>query len=239
MSGIAIQNGGVVVDGDGGLCLDCCDPAGGYSDFDVGCFIEGDGAGCGSNPDWDEWPPFGGPGKTPATYTLAIEGYITCPVPKNSPAPDINGVWDLAIYSCSWPSGEACWALSTSIGGIDVGFSLTLCNSFTMVPKFVVSAPGETLFLRDILGDCKIVVDSVANFFTGCGNPGDRSGYGGTVSWRPGTIGAWDECTDYEVGDMVAHEGVFYICIQAHAAGTPPTCAGSKEPPNASYWDVA
>ena len=61
----------------------------------------------------------------------------------------------------------------------------------------------------------------------------------GIFSWRPGKIDAWDECTDYEVGDIVAHEGVFYICIQAHNAGTPPTCAGSKEPPNASYWDVA
>ena len=216
MSGIAIKNGGVVVDGAGGLCLGCCD----YAGFDVGCFIEGDGTGCLSNPDWDEWPPFGGPGKTPAIYTATIDGFGTCPYPTG--LPDINGVWHLPILNCSWPLGEACWKLVTSIGGVTVTFSLILCNSFTF-PQFQVGIVGDTLFRRDPAIQCDIVVDNAPNFFAGCA-------YSGTVSWRPGQILAWDSGTGYVIGDMVAHEGVFYVCTADNT---------NQEPPNATYWDVA
>ena len=215
---------------DGKQCVTCCAPPGGWSDFDVGCFIDGSGVPtCGSNPDLDEWPPFGGPGKTPAIYTITIDGYILCDPPLNSPAPDINGVWHLPIENCSWPLGEACWVLHTTIGGINVTFDLQLCNSFTFIPTINISAPGETLFYRDIVQHCNIVADNVSNFFVGCGIPGSRSGGGGVISWRPGQIAEWDNSTAYVIGDKVAHEAVFYICTADHT---------NQEPPNAGYWDV-
>ncbi len=208
------------------LCNTCCIPLGGYADNDCGCFIYGAGPPtCASNPDFDEQPPFGGPGKTPGVYTVTIDGYILCPFPLNSPAPDINGVWHLPYFG---GDDDCTWSYNITIGGIAVVFTLELCDSFTF-PQFQVSAPGETLFRRDPT-QCDIVVDNAPNFFAGCGTPGEVSGYGGTVSWRPGQILAWDSGTSYEIGDMVAHEGVFYVCTAGNT---------NQEPPNASYWDVA
>ncbi len=212
---------------DGLQCETCCTPPGGWASDDCLCFIDGSGSPCGQNPDFDEWPPFGGPGKTPGVYTITIDGYSTCPTPKNSPAPDLNGVWGLPYLA---HANDCQWFLSTSIGGITVTFQLLLCRTGGGVFGLSIQAPGETLFRHDLNANpCDIVMDNAANFFAGCGNPGDHSGFGGIVSWRPGTIPAWDSGTGYVIGDMVAHEGVFYQCTADNT---------NQEPPNVAYWVV-
>ena len=217
---VALYNGGV-------QCETCCTPEGGFAGTDCGCFIEGDGSppACSSNPDFDVFPPFGGPGKTPGVYTITIEGYQLCPFPLNSPAPDINGTWHLPYVS---HPDNCAWFLSTTIGGIIVRFSLVLCESGTF--QFDVQMPGETPFLHILyLNVCAIVIVNAPNFRAGCGNPGEHSGFGGIVSWRPSQIAAWDSVTLYVIGDIVAHEGVFYECTANNT---------NKEPPDIAFWVV-
>jgi hypothetical protein len=52
---------------------------------------------------------------------------------------------------------------------------------------------------------------------------------------EPEHIPAWDisQAEYFNVGDLVARDGVTYRCINGHYA------AWAKQPPNDSYWEVA
>lgn len=223
---------------DGLQCTSCC------TEFCPGtdtCYIEPNSRYC-ETEDWDAWPPYGGPGKAPVSMTVAITGVIDCEC-EDCPDPQVNGVHILPRVNCS--DGYSCFEKIYTVGGKQIVISLVLCDLFRYIPQFLIAMSDyHTLFRYDIPTPCKIIENDAPNFFQGCYVPHwpdyypCAAAYKGTVSWRPGEIPAWDECTDYDVGDIVAHEGTFYICIQAHNAGVPPTCTGSKEPPNATYWDV-
>ncbi len=259
MSGIAIQNGGVVVDGNGGLCLGCCDYAGAGND--CCCFLEPETEGACGNADWNAFSPFGGPGKTPAFYSATVQ--LTFPSTATLSWHSDSIPWE---GLCAWYGGSASgghftlgpdslhgncepsnpeewyvnWYKNTG-GACNESFGSQIGDIAAYISAIPCLGAGE-------LNDCPL--SGTLNV-----SHGDHAGVcirrlvstspwvyeegTGVISWHPGSVPEWDECTDYEIGDMVAHEGVFYVCTQAHAAGTPPTCTGSKEPPNASYWDVA
>ncbi len=273
MTGIAVKDGGVVVDGDG-ICLGCCLYAGVGND--CCCFLEPGTAGHCDNADWDSAPPYGGPGRTPKYYTVTytitwrdsattttffcdtlgpIEGgsaIIQCPYQNT-----------IENHVCRWWDGDSVYGTSPEDSdGNKVGLQLRLDSEGTATTRLHISANpkwDECCFSNDMdvgdtryymydpnLGECVIAGSKVAAhedsgtcifkktdigplFF----EAGDM-----VVSWYPGKVPEWDECTDYEIGDMVAHEGVFYCCIRDHAAGSPPSCTGAYEPGVDTDWEL-
>ena len=206
---------------------------------------------CG-NEDWDAFPPFGGPGRTPEFYTLTYkiiwletlhettfysDQLVVLPQPVGAPcaygfngtdsdgAPNQVGVqvkdigMSPAHVAVSATSGRVCNPANL-VGTCDpadhlyaVGVAIDEC---TLAGTFECEAPGEPA------GD-------PCCMFRGCGPGAEEFEYGSIVaSWRPGQIPEWDSGTPYFIGDIVAHEGVFYGCTADNT---------NQEPPNASFWD--
>ena len=244
MSGLARNSSTLkLISRNGKLCTSCCTPPGGYSPISCVCFVgsgwdsvtayisgdtvehEGSYYNCtqahtNREPPnaayWDDLSPFGGSGKAPGFYTLSIIGVTVYP--------RINGTWNMPYHGHF--ANQCHWVIRMDIDGIATNFD------------FSPSQPPPYLEIKDVphndrivwvfpMPHCGLIRNDIFN----------QMGTG-TVSWRPGLIPEWDECTDYEFDVMVGWEGVFYRCTQAHNAGTAPACTGSKEPPNASYWDV-
>ncbi len=222
--------------GDSKLCSTCCIPKV-FADNDLLCFLEPSESppACHSD-DWDQYPPFGGPGKSPQFYTIALDGVAACPSPPYTPVQNINGVWHLENQNCGG-TFNGCFTLTTTVGGRTTTFAIDLCLSTGAQYRMSVtdgSGGGVTLYQRFFagvggLGQCPIAADNEANQIQGCFPPGSIPAFGGTASWRPGTCLQWDSSTNYFSGDCAAHEGVFYECILAHI---------NQEPPNGLYWTV-
>jgi len=217
---------------------------------------------CG-NVNWDSNPPYGGPGKTPAIFSLTFKvTWLTSGLTTTYHSDNLT--WGSQsppqpVASCPYYDGATtesggktviAWLYlrgTTSIPTTNTVFAVR--NSNYECNPFDLALTGDTIInVAAVMGACDI-----RNTYecTSSSPPGNCCLIRSTnktleewewgsieISWHPGAIPEWDECTDYDVGDIVAWEGVFYECKVAHNAGTPPTCEGKKEPPNEDYWEV-
>ncbi len=220
-----------------------------------------------SNVGWDSISPFGGPGKTPYVYTInmrivwrasAHETRLHFTLLKTYPQNRCHWVMPYptpAVY-CSdgqlyklgrvMLRGSAPWWFSNYMVYIQTFNWSSGCNYANLaIGQYRMSA---YLLRPTHLDYCELKhsahydhpdFDCAVRRVVLDEPPWDYEFGDIDLSYHPGHILEWDECADYEIGDMVAWNGVFYICIQAHSSGMPPACTGSKEPPNAAYWDVA
>ncbi len=203
---------------------------------------------CG-NEDWDAFPPYGGPGKTPLYYTVEV----IVEFPSGAKRSWHNEFAKVAIfYHCEWSISE-----DDGAGGRD-GFAIGDFGQVT--PMWVVGYALERYgydcqhaTAYNWVGDIAVMIpmaaagnclqsgtaDFVDNGFDNCvqrmiadwtepGGPAWELGWG-TISWHPGQVPEWDSGTTYFIGDMVGHEGVFYVCTADNT---------NQEPPNATYWEV-
>lgn len=197
---------------------------------------------CG-NADWDSVSPWGGPGGTPRYYTITCKVVWKVSGAKTTFYSDVledeiqrnaDCEWEVRGTDSDGSISDARIALNEF--GVSRGYwekiHVNQCTS-AGVPDV-----GDVTYNAWVADDaCSIVgsgtFDSTPIVAPRCGFrklDAETLEFGDfTISWRPGRIPEWDGGTPYEVGDIVAHEGVFYKCTQAHT---------NQEPPNAAYWDV-
>lgn len=257
---LAVKDGGVVLDSAGDICGTCCEPPGGWSAYDCCCFLEPETEGACGNEDWDLYPPFGGVGKTPGVFTMtfkvtwAVSGLTTIYYSGNlvwqgSPVPQASCPYNDNTTADSDGKTVSAWLYLRGLTYIPTtNTAISFQNTAYACSAANLAFTGDTLIsVAVIMGACDAAntheCDAAVSVINCClirsiDRTEETWEYGSIeVSWRPGQIPQWDECTNYDVGDMVAWEGVFYVCILPYNAGA--DCSGAKEPPDAMYWEVA
>lgn len=199
------------------------------------------------NANWNSVPPFGGPGSTPAHYTFTFK--VTWAVSALTTTYHSIALIPLGlVVTCPYVDD---FTTEESDGNnvhsfVNVrGFFGVSTATFIGFRNTNRSCAGGALFFT---GDTII---NVAAFVGACNIAGtyECSHDGGACcmvrstdfdlsttengsvvcAWRPGQIPAWNSGIGYVIGDVVAHEGVFYECTADNT---------NQEPPNGAFWVV-
>ncbi len=193
---------------------------------------------CG-NSNWNTYTGFGGIGASPQFYTITLIDLKN--MSDDSPS-EYNGeylivkgpgIWGF-FFRCehdrllrinfiiqdsqfreSYGSGTD-WLVGDDKEKVHFGFNGDESSIF----KY--ESPGVSTH------DEKLTAVANANVKVPTPTP-DAIVYGGTMSMYPGRREQWDAITVWAVNDIVAWEGVFYICILEST---------NNEPPNVTYWSI-
>jgi len=216
--GDIVQHGGV---GDAGRCYQCILQHTNQEPPNATYWaIKSSVAPCG-NENWNDYPPYGGFGKTPLYYTISFVR-IDCRDIMTSNVTKVIGQYD----RCDW-EGVTNYPFHCFKLNMDCN-STTFRRGWFQIPggcNYDYEWPGDIYKIEK--GGCAIAANNEEIFFDDCEFPGNLVGTW-IVSWHPGIIEQWSAETTYEGGDQVSWKGVFYTCILGHI---------NHEPPNAAYWE--
>ena len=201
---------------------------------------------CG-NENWNSYPPFGGPGRTPKYFTvdyivnwLESESSVT----YHSESVEYRSSPNICKWTDNTTEDSNGWPIPIQLDLRAVGPSTEIivnlthfqsCNPMQLPTGYYeVDVKSEGIDTCDICGNFECTsdpldIDENCCVFRGIDGGVDWEGGAITISWYPGQVPEWDSGAGYVIGDIVAWEGVFYRCIKDNV---------NQEPPNATYWVV-
>lgn len=213
-----------------------------------------DAVSCG-NTHWNDYSPYGGPGKTPKYVSVTFSGitrfsgYYECSSAGILPFSNPNRTFILThIAGCNW----GCGALpdpspySDACAHPDVWpYDYWLCHLFGWEGGYtsqliLFHGPFNSddccvTFMSDEIASKCSVFDggAINNAISTTYSYLPRGGYQGTASINPGrNIVGWSFPVDWVIGNTVIYNDIVYICKITH------TSSSVLTPTNTTYWAV-